>query len=302
MINEVVIIGGSYAGLSAALQLGRARRRVVVVDAGLRRNRFAANSHGFLGQDGRAPGDIAAFGRAELARYATVEFVEGEVVRAGGGFNDFTVDLADGTRHRARRLILAAGMTDILPQIPGLAERWGRSVFICPYCDGYELEQAPIGVIATGPHSFHHAMMLPDWGPTTYFTNGAHAPDAAERAELERRNVTVEPTPVTAIEGERADVVLADGRRLGFRGLFTAGRIAMSSPVAGELGCELQDGPLGRFVKIGPRGDTSVAGVFACGDIARGAGSVALAVGDGNIAGSAAHASLIFDATLGKAA
>lgn len=302
MINEVLVIGGSYAGLSAALQLGRARRRVVVIDAGRRRNRFAAHSHGFLGQDGRTPGDIAAFGRAELARYATVSFIEGEAVSVSGGFNDFTVELGDGTRHRARRLVLSTGMTDILPEIPGLAERWGKSVFICPYCDGYELEQGPIGVIASGSHSFHHAMMLPDWGPTTYFLNAAHQPDAAEMAELARRNVTIEPVPVTAIAGERADVVLADGRSLPFRGLFTAGRIAMSSPVASRLGCELIDGPLGQFVKVGPRGDTSIAGVFACGDLARGAGSVALAVGDGNMAGSAAHASLIFDTALGVAA
>lgn len=296
MTYDAIVIGGSYAGLSAAMQLARARRKVLVVDAGRRRNRFAAHSHGFLGQDGRAPGDIAAAGRAELAAYSTVTFAEGEVVSAAGIGNDFTVRLADGADRQARRLILATGMTDILPEIPGLAERWGKSVFICPYCDGYELDGGPIAVIASGSQSYHHAMMLPDWGPTTYFLNGAHQPDTAQRAALLGRGVVVEETAIAEITGDRADIVLTDGRVQSFRGAFTAGRIVMSSPVATQLGCDLEDGPIGQFVKVGFRGDTSVPGVFACGDIARGVGSVALAVGDGAIAGAAAHQSIIFEA------
>lgn len=296
MIHDAIVIGGSYAGLSAAMQLARARRTVLVVDAGLRRNRFAAHSHGFLGQDGRAPGEIAAFGRAELAAYGTATFVDGEVLEAVGTENEFTVSLAGGAVHKARRLILATGMTDVLPDIPGLAARWGKSVFICPYCDGYELEGGSIAVIATSPQSFHHAMMLPDWGATTYFLNGAHLPDAEQLTALARRNVTVEETPITEITGERADLVLADGRVLAFAGAFTAGRIEMSSPIASQLGCELVSGPIGDFVKVDPCGSTSVPGVFACGDIARGAGSVALAVGDGAMSGAAAHQSIIFEA------
>lgn len=295
MKHDAIVVGGSYAGLSAALQLARARRNVLVVDAGRRRNRFAAHSHGFLGQDGRAPGEIAALGRAELSAYGTVSFIDGEVVSAAGTGADFSVRLCDGSVRDGRRLILATGMMDVLPEIPGLTERWGKSVFICPYCDGYELQGGAIAVIASGPQSYHHAMILPDWGATTYFINGAHQPDEAQRAALARRNVRIEETPIAEITGERADLVLADGRVLSFAGAFTIGRIVMSSPVAAELGCELETGPFGAYVKVGPRQETSVPGVFACGDIARGAGSVALAVGDGAMSGTAAHQSMIFE-------
>ena len=148
MVYDVVIVGGSYAGLSAGLQLARGRRKVLVIDAGLRRNRFAQHSHGFLGQDGRAPGDIAAQARAQLLAYPNVEWVDQSAVKAGQCAEGFAVVTADGQRFAARRLIIATGMVDVLPEIPGLAERWGKHVFHCPYCHGYELDGGPIGVLA----------------------------------------------------------------------------------------------------------------------------------------------------------
>lgn len=169
---EVAVIGGSYAGLSAALQLARARRSVAVVDAGLRRNRFAAHAHGFIGQDGRAPGDIAAAGRADLLAYRTVRWHADMAVAAQADDDGFRVELAAGAAIRARRLVLAIGVEDHLPSLDGLAERWGRSVFHCPYCHGYELDEGRIGVLASSELSQHHAMLLPDWGRVTLFTDG----------------------------------------------------------------------------------------------------------------------------------
>ncbi|OLU26230.1 thioredoxin reductase [Pseudomonas sp. PA15(2017)] len=294
MSYDAIIVGGSYAGLSAGLQLARARRRVLVIDAGVRRNRFASHSHGFLGQDGRAPDDIAADGRAELMDYPSVTWQVGEAAEVKREDDGFVVRLRGGQAHAARRLILAGGVRDELPAIDGLAERWGRHVFHCPYCHGYELDQGRIGVLAVSPMSIHHAMMLPDWGSTTFFLNGAFVPDAEQLEQLARRGVVVEPDRVQSISGERVDVNLADGRSVTLDGLFVMSRTHQGSPLATQLGCTLLEGPMGLYLQTTKTQETTVPGVFACGDAALAAGSVALAVGTGARAGAAAHQSLIF--------
>lgn len=293
MSLDAIVIGGSYAGLSAALQLARARQRVLVIDAGLRRNRFAKDSHGFLGQDGRAAADIAADGRAQLMAYRNVQWHEGVASHAAAKDNGFAVTTNHGQNFLARRLVLATGVVDELPDIEGLAERWGNSVFHCPYCHGYELNRGRIGVLATGEISLHHALMLPDWGQVTFFTNDTFMPDGAQLASLRARGVTLENRRVARIV-QRAIVELIDGATLELDGLFTASRTRMASPIAEQLGCVFEDGPLGPYLRTNEFKETSVAGVFACGDAARMAGSVALAVGDGALAGAAAHQSLIF--------
>jgi thioredoxin reductase len=293
MVFDAIIIGGSYAGLSAALQLARARRNILVIDAGERRNRFAATSHGFLGQDGRAPGDIAADARKQLERYPTVHWMNAKVQAAHAAVTGFDVDMGGGNLQQASRLVLAPGVIDTLPTIPGLKERWGQAVFHCPYCHGYELNQGRIGVIATSPMSMHHALMLPDWGTTTFFTNGVFVPDEAQMAQLHARAVTVEPVPICEITG-KAEVVLADRRTEAMAGLFTMSRTAVSGAWLKPLGCEMEDGPTGQFIKTDGMKQTTVRGVFACGDAARAAGSVALSVGDGAMAGAATHRSLMF--------
>lgn len=289
---DVAIVGGSFAGMSAALPLARARRRVAVFDTGERRNRFAASSHGFLAQDGREPGEIVAEARAQLAAYATVQWIDGRVTDVTGARDAFTLRAGDA-EHRARRVILAMGVADALPAVEGLAQRWGRSVFHCPYCHGYELQQGRVGVIASAPTSVHQALLLQEWGSVTLFLNGAVTLTEEEARQLSSRGVVVEATPIAGIADE-ARVLLADGRSQAFAGLFTASRTAPASPLAARLGCEHEDSPMGRFVKTGAMKETSVPGVFACGDLARAAGNVALAVGDGALAGTAAHASLVF--------
>ncbi|AYM58742.1 NAD(P)/FAD-dependent oxidoreductase [Agrobacterium fabrum] len=290
---DVIIIGGSYAGLSAALQLGRARKNILLVDAGERRNRFASHSHGFLGQDGKAPGEIIAEARRQIERYPTINWVEGRVTDAKGSFGEFIVEIDGGRRETADRLILATGVTDELPEIAGLRERWGSAVFHCPYCHGYELDQGKIGVIAASPMAIHHALMLPDWGETTFFTNGIVEPDADQHALLEVRGVRVETTRIREI-ARHADVVLADGRSIALTGLFTQPKLRITVDWIEKLGCAVEEGPMGSTIVTDPMKQTTARGIFACGDVARPAGSVALSVGDGAMAGAAAHRSILF--------
>jgi thioredoxin reductase len=292
MIYDAIIIGGSYAGLSAGLQLARARRSVLVIDEGLRRNRFAESSHGFLGHDGRPPGAIAADGRAQLLAYPSVTWLDARAAASRKTAKGFAVDAANES-HEAQRLILATGIGDQLPDVPGLTERWGKSVFHCPYCHGYELRRGRIGVIASSELSMHHALMLPDWGETTLFLNEAFVPDDGQLAQLRKRGVTLERAPITRIS-DHATVELRDGRAIVVDGLFTVTRISNKDPLAEQLGCDFDHGPMGPVVKTDAMKQTTVPGVFACGDVARMAGNVALAVGDGVMAGAAAHRSLMF--------
>ncbi len=300
MKYDAIVIGGSYAGMAAALQLLRARRTVLVIDAGRRRNRMATHSHGFMGQDGVDPAEIARTARAQLEAYPTLTWSDGQAVDASGGKDDFAVKTQDGEIHRARRLLLATGVSDALPDIAGLVERWGTSVFHCPYCHGYELDNGHIGVIAIGAMSIHQAQLLPEWGRVTFFLDGALELDDQAMQELMQRGVSIEPTRIACIEGH-ADVLLVDGRRLAFAGLFTAARNAPSTPIFEQLGCALMETPMGTQVQTDDAKETSVPGVFACGDVARMPHSISLAVGDGAWAGAQVHRSLVWPSGLDRA-
>lgn len=289
---DFAVIGGSYAGMAAALQLARARRNVLVVDAGQRRNRFVdaagETSHGFLSQDGRAPAEIAADAREQLMNYPSVEWMHGTAIEARVA-SDGRLEFRVGSEHiSATRLILATGVRDELPPVPGLTERWGRSIFHCPYCHGYEMNAGPIGIIAASALALHHALMLPDWGSPTLFLNGAYTPSAEDLAAIARRGTQIEATRIERIDGV-ADVVLQDGRTIRLNGLFTQPHTVLASPMAEQLGCALEDGPMGVFIKVDEGKATSVPNVFVCGDAARAAGNVTLAVADGAMAGFGAH-------------
>ena len=293
---DVIVLGGSFAGLSATMYLARSRRRVLLVDAGQPRNRFTNASHGFLGQDGKAPATIREAGRAELARYDNVDFLDGTAVDAITEEDGFTVVMADGNGVRAKRLVLATGVTDILPEIDGLSERGGRSVLHCPFCHGYEYRDRALGVLATGPASAHQGDMIPDWGPTTYFTQGQFEPTPEEQARFSQRGVTIERTPIAKLLGDEPDleaVRLADGRELPLAALFTATRLTMASPIAEKLGCDMEDGPQGPILVVDDQKQTSVTGVFAAGDATMPMHSALLASSSGMIAGVCAYRSLV---------
>ncbi|MDP9373260.1 MAG: NAD(P)/FAD-dependent oxidoreductase [Chloroflexota bacterium] len=296
MRYDAIIVGGSYAGLSAALALVRARKRVLIIDAGQRRNRFAHTAHGFLGQDGRAPDAIARDARAEVADYPTVTFLDGSAIAAALGDDGFTVTVEGGATHTAARLILATGIVDELPDLPGLREGWGKGVLHCPYCHGYEVAGRRLGVLAFSPLATHLANLIPEWGPTTFLTNGAVALSAPERAALAARGVTVEDGAVAAVlnAGEGlAGVRLHDGRTVALDALFIAVPWRQVSPLAAQLGCALDDTALGPVIRVDATGRTSVPGVYAAGDVATMMKSLPAATASGYLAGAAAHQSLL---------
>lgn len=305
MEYDVIIVGGSFAGLSAAMQLGRARRKVLLLDSGAPRNRFAVASHGFPGQDGRSPKDIVAALRSELGQYTTVRFRDAEATAASNVEGGFALSLSTGEEVSARRLVLAYGVRDTLPDLPGLAERWGASVLHCPYCHGYELNQQPAGVLARNESAMHQAMLLPDWGPTTLFTQGSFTPTSDQRQALAARGVTIEEVPITGLVGPSPTLEaaqLADGRKTPLSGLFIAPQTAPSSDLGAMLRCALKDGPTGPYLDVDAMHATSVPGVFAAGDLANPMANATLAAAAGVIAGVAAHQSLIFDTDLTQAA
>jgi thioredoxin reductase len=295
---DVIIVGGSYAGLAAALQLGRARRSVLLIDGGQRRNRFVSASHGFLGQDGTSPDEIAAKGKAEVLAYPTVEWRDALVIELHATSRGFVVQSAAG-QHEAKRLIVATGVIDELPSIAGVPERWGKSVFPCPYCDGYELARGRLGVLARTPHTIHYAQVVADWaarGKTTLFLDQRVEPSPEQLAELGEAGIIVEPQKVVAAEGSEPGIVLRlqDGRTSALAGLFVMPQTRLPGRFAEQLGCELEQGPEGSFFKTDASKETSVPGVFACGDVALAKRSVSFAVADGVRAGIGAHQSLIF--------
>jgi thioredoxin reductase len=294
---DAIIIGGSFAGLSAAMYLARGRRSVCVIDAGQPRNRFALHSHGFFGHDGGDPGDMLATARAQVAAYPTVTFIEGTAATAASDTDGFTVTLASGEVLHGRRLVLAFGISDQLPAIPGLPERWGKSVIHCPYCHGYEFSGRRLGVLQVSPAAIHQAMLIAEWGPTTLFLNGSAPPDDAAMAELAKRGVTIEPAPVVALHGDGlqlSEVELDDSRRVGLDALYLGAPTRLNSGIAEQLGCELEEGTFGPVICTDGSRMTSVPGVYAAGDIARASHNITWASADGVMAGMAAHRSLVF--------
>ncbi|UVK43409.1 NAD(P)/FAD-dependent oxidoreductase [Mesorhizobium sp. AR07] len=298
MQYDLAVVGGSFAGLSAAIQVARAGRKVLVIDAGQPRNSFAEHSHGFLGQDGRTPGAILDDARRQLLAYPTARVVNGRADNAvATGSSGFEVTTDGGEAFGAARLVLATGVRDILPEVPGLAELWGKSVLHCPYCHGYEVSGGPLGVLATGPMSLHQAQLITDWGDVTLFGNGLLEPDAEQALALERQKVRFEPATVTELREDGASgliVHLDGGRTAGVRAMFTAPRNTMASPLAEQLGCGFTEGLLGPVITVDDRQQTTVPGVYAAGDAARSMHNIAFAVAAGTFAGVCAHQSMVF--------
>ncbi len=297
MRHDAIIIGGSFAGLSAATYLARGRRTVRVIDAGKPRNRFAEHSHGFLAQDGSNPLTMLDTAKAQVEAYPTVTFTRGKAVSGSGEIDNFRIELDSGEIVEGRRLILAFGISDELPDIPGLAERWGNTVIHCPYCHGYEFSDRQLGVLNLSPMSVHQAMLISEWGPTTFFIDEGMEPDAEAFAELQRRGVKIERSPVRALCGqgtELSQVELEDGRLVPIDALYIGPRNRLNSEIACIFGCAMDELPLGRTIRTDGLKTTTVPGIFAAGDITRGAHSVAWSVADGVTAGTAAHRSLVF--------
>lgn len=287
---DVVVIGGGAAGLSAALVLGRARRRVAVIDAGAPRNGPAAHMQGFLSRDGFAPADLLAAGRAEIAVYG-VEFIADNVIEVVPGFD---VVLARGAQLSARRILLATGSRDELPDIPGVQERWGRDLLHCPYCHGWEVRDQPIAVLGTNPGSIPHALLVRQWSDDVIFFAHVVEPTADELAQLEVRGVQVVTGRVArlVVEADQLSAVeLSDGRVIPRTAVFIR---PVNAPHADGLltglGCEV-DGA--GFAIVDASGQTSTAGVWAAGNVVDPRFQVITSAGGGSAAAIAINADLV---------
>ncbi len=281
---EVAIVGGNFAGISAALYLVRARRRVVMFDDGLHRNRFAPASHGFLGQDGVAPGDIKAAGVAQLRAYPTFTLIEARVTGVQPGF---TVAWGGGEA-RVARVILASGQRDILPDVPGLAECWGLTANACPYCHGYELADRPTGILlGSDPQAGGYLRQIARWaGVLTVFDNGAVL--AAETlAVMAALGVADVPGVLERFEHEAGQVsaVWVAGRAVPLEAFYLHSRAEAAAPFAADLGCEMSAGPMGPHVTVDAWQRTTVVGVYAAGDVSRAMPAAIFAASTGAAAG-----------------
>ncbi|MFF0744871.1 NAD(P)/FAD-dependent oxidoreductase [Streptomyces sp. NPDC004111] len=313
---DAVVIGGGAAGLNGALMLARSRRSVVVIDSGSPRNAPAEGVHGLLALDGTPPAELYARGREEVRRYGGV-IVAGEVTSAGPaapsalGDPRFTVALADGRTVVARRLLVATGLRDVLPDVPGLAEHWGHGVVHCPYCHGWEVRDEPVGVLAVGPASVHHALLFRQLtDDLVYFVRGTGLDDGT-RARFAARGIRVVDTPVEEVrkdaDGEIAGVRLADGSTVARRVLAVA--TSMRARVEGLEGLrlpveELPDGMGHRFAS-GPAGLTEVPGVWVAGNVTDLSAQVGASAAAGALAGAHINAHLATadtDAALAAAA
>ena len=299
---ECAIVGGGAAGLSAALVLGRARRRTLVIDAGEQSNRAAHGIGGLLGHDGRPPADLYADGRRELAQYPSVQVVDGRVTgaKAHGG-SMFRLELADGSVHHAQRILLAGGMQYESPDIPGLADQWGRAVFHCPFCHGWEARDQALAVLADGDRAVHMALMLRGWSDdVVVVTNGPSGLDDDQYRALAAAGVQVDERKIVEFasrDGALASVVFADGGELKREGVLVASALRQRTDLAAQLGVRLAPpGPVVvDAVMVDQINRTSVPGVFAAGDVCAQMPQVASAIAAGSAAAAAIVQSLLHD-------
>ncbi|MFC0109579.1 NAD(P)/FAD-dependent oxidoreductase [Kibdelosporangium aridum] len=296
---DVVVIGGGAAGLSGALTLVRARRKVVVLDAGQPRNAPANAVHGLLGLDGTSPADLLERGRAEVTGYGG-EVVSGEVETVVRGGDGFVVTVADGRTVRARRLLVATGLVDERPDIPGLWARWDRDVVHCPYCHGWEVRDQAVGVLATGPMSLHQALLFTQWTDDVTFFSRATSLTEEQSEQLAARRIQV-------LVGEVASLEIADNRLVGVRlasGAVVAREAVAVSPrmvaragfLAG-LGIQPTSHPMGEYIEADRTGRTAVPGVWVAGNVTDLAAQVGAAAAAGAFAATQINADLVTEDT-----
>lgn len=299
---ECAIVGGGAAGLSAALVLGRARRRTLVIDAGEQSNRAAHGIGGLLGHDGRPPADLYAAGRRELAEYPSVQVIDGQVTGATADDGPtFRLELADGSVHHAQRILLAGGMNYEATDIPGLDEHWGRSVFHCPFCHGWEARDQALAVLADGDRAVHMALMLRGWtDDIVVVTNGPSGLDADQYRALAAVGVRVDERKIIEFashDGTLASVVFADGDELKRQGVLVASALRQRTDLAVQLGVRIAPpGPVVvDAVMVDQINRTSVPGVFAAGDVCAQMPQVASPIAAGSAAAAAIVQSLLHD-------
>jgi thioredoxin reductase len=292
---HVVIVGGGPAGLNAALVLGRACRKVVVFDEGRPRNAVSRGVHNFLSRDGTPPGELLGIAREQLAAYPNVRFVRGRVVEASRRNDGFEVVSADGHRLRCRKLILATGLVDRLPAVPGMLDLYGHGVFSCPYCDGWEAREQPIAVYGRcDQRGSELALEMLGWSrEVSLCTDGEQGEEAAHCASLERNGIQLRRERVVSLDGEQGwlrRVVFERGPALETRALFVWGNYRESSDLALQVGSAAWSP---QKVQTEPHGRAGVPGLFVAGDASRGVLQVAIAAAEGCEAAICANTELL---------
>ncbi|GAB6930331.1 NAD(P)/FAD-dependent oxidoreductase [Paenibacillus sp. JCM 10914] len=295
-LHDAMIIGGGPAGLSAGLVLGRARKHVVIMDEGRPRNHVTRETHGFLTRDGVSPAEFRSIAREQIQAYPSVRFVEESAVSVAGSDGDFQVTTSQGKVYRAKKLLFAVGKKDRLPVIEGLGDVYGKSAFVCPYCDGWELRDQPLVVIAKGEGAVHFAKVIAGWSDRyTICTNGPDEMTAEQREDLKRHNIPVYDTPIRLIDSSNGlvqQVVLEDGTRLPCTGIFFAPQLVTGSDLPASIGCQLNEAG---SVIVDSFGKTNVPGVYSAGDAATEMYQAIVAASMGSMAAAGLNSELLME-------
>ena len=299
---DVAVIGGGAAGLSAAIVLGRARRSVIVIDAGSPRNAPAAGVHGFLSRDGISPAELIQVGGKEFDHYGG-RLVQGTALGARRTTDGFEVTVDNAAPITARRLLVTTGLVDELPDLPGVRERWGRDVLHCPYCHGWEIRDQPVAILGTGEHAVHQALLFRQWtSDLVLFTHTAPALTDGQTEQLAARDIRVVTGTVASLEvadDRLTGVRLTDGTVVARRAVVVSPRFVASAGVLTSLGLGTTDHPLGvgEFVAADPTGLTPVPGVWVAGNVTDLTAQVVVAAAAGATAAGAINADLIAEDT-----
>ncbi|MBW8308273.1 MAG: NAD(P)/FAD-dependent oxidoreductase [Candidatus Paracaedibacteraceae bacterium] len=283
-LYDVIIVGGSFAGISAALQLGRARRKVLILDKKSPRNRASRASHGVLGFDGFSPLEILERSHKQLSTYSSVTIKNVEAKKAENLSGKFAIHTADGVEYHASKLILASGVVDQLPPLPGLKEKWGNTVVNCPYCHGYEFKDQRTGIVILHPEQIDMARLLLEWSKDLIiFTNGVEV-DNEKISELQAMGGTIEAGLIKGLNGAGEtieSVMLEGGKKVNLDILYLNTPVKMANSIALDLGCAIEETKNCSYLKVNHDGLTSIPGVFAAGDLADSSHSVSHAIGNG---------------------
>ncbi|QNF32830.1 NAD(P)/FAD-dependent oxidoreductase [Adhaeribacter swui] len=291
---DVIIVGGSYSGLAAAMSLGRALRRVLVLDSGKPCNQQTPHSHNFITQDGYTPKQIRTTAREQVAQYPTVVFQDGLAVSGVKTATGFAITTENQDQFTAKKLVFATGIKDQMLDIPGFAECWGISVIHCPYCHGYEVRNQKTGLLGNGDAGFEYVRLISNWTPDlTLFTNGPSTLTAEQTAKLKEHNIGIVETEIQSFphdQGKIRSVVLQDQTEIPVTAFYARAPFVQHSTIPQALGCELNEQGL---LKVDMMQKTTVSGVYASGDNATSMRSVASAVAAGTMAGAAVNRELI---------
>jgi len=294
---DVIIVGGSYAGLSAAMALGRSLKNVLIIDSGKPCNRQTPHSHNFLTRDGETPANLAAISKAQVSAYPTLKFLDGLAESAKKTGNGFSITTADQQIFNAKKLIIAAGVKDIFPSIKGFAECWGISVLHCPYCHGYEVKGKATGVIANGEIGFEFTKLISNWTKDlTLFTNGATDINPDDQAKLFTKNINIVEKEIEEIIHQNGIVKylkFKDGSNQKLDAIYARVGVEHNTKVITDLNIELSEQG---YIAINTFKQTNVAGVYAAGDCTTMMRSVASSVADGNSAGAILNKELVSEA------